>query len=326
MDAAMTAPDPAGPAPANASPDPANVNPGPAPAARPLPPLAMLRAFEAASRHGSLSEAGRELNVTHAAISQQVKKLEAWLDRPLIRRAGRGVALTPDGAQLAQGLRTGFDALRDALSAFLEEDASRPLAITMTPNFAMYWLMPRLARFRAARPEIELRINPTGANVDMTDRSHDLAIRYGDGGWPGLEASPLLLTRFLICAAPDLAAQVAGQGPEALLTLPWLQELDTDEVRMWQRMEGIEAPPPARVTSLPGPMLMQGLRDGQGVGSVAEVFVKEDLASGRLVALHVGRRTGSGYHIVRRPGPLRAPARAFADWLRREAAADAKGG
>lgn len=290
----------------------------------PLPPLAMLRAFEAAARHGSLSDAGRELNVTHAAISQQVKKLEAWLDRPLIRRAGRGVALTPDGAQLAQGLTAGFDALRDALSAFVEEDADRPVNVTMTPNFAMFWLMPRLARFRDAHPGIELRINPTGAAVDMLDRSHDLAIRYGNGGWPGLEDTPLILTRFLICAAPALAAQVEGKPPEALLSLPWLQELDTDEVRMWQRMEGIEAPPPARVTSLPGPMLMQALRDGQGVGSVAEIFALPDLEAGRLAAVHVGKRTGTGYHIVRRPGPLRAPAKAFADWLRREAAADAK--
>ena len=287
----------------------------------PLPPLAMLRAFEAAARHGSLSEAGRELNVTHAAISQQVKKLEAHLDRPLLRRAGRGVALTPDGAQLARGLAAGFDALRDAIAAFVEEDVARPVAVTMTPNFAMYWLMPRLARFREAHPEVELRINPTGASVDMTDRSHDLAIRYGHGAWAGLEAAPLLSTRFLICGAPALAAQVAGQGPEALLSLPWLEELDTDEVRRWQRLEGIEAPPPARVTSLPGPMLMQALRDGQGVGSVAEVFVKEDLAAGRLVALHVGAVYGDGYHLVRRPGPLRAPARALADWLRREARA-----
>ncbi|MGG7565247.1 LysR family transcriptional regulator [Rhodovulum sp. DZ06] len=286
-----------------------------------LPPLAQLRAFEAAARLRSFSEAGRELNVSHAAISQQVRKLEEWLNRPLMRRAGRGLALTPDGAALAQGLSEGFDILRDSIAAFAEADAAAPVNLTMTPNFAMSWLMPRLARFRETHPEIELRINPTGAMVDMTDRSHDLAIRYGRGGWAGVESEVLAPTRFLICAAPELAAKAEGKGLDALAALPWLQELDTDEVGMWMREERIDARP-AHVTSLPGPMLMAALRDGQGLASVAEIFVMDDIAQGRLKVLHEGSRTGSGYHLVRRPGPLRPPARALADWLREEARAD----
>lgn len=283
-----------------------------------LPPLAMLRAFEAAARTLSFSEAGRELNVTHAAIGQQVRRLEQWLDRPLMLRAGRGMALTPDGAALARGLTEGFDILREIIAAFVAEDDSRPVDLTLTPNFAMSWLMPRLGRFRAAHPEIELRINPTGRVVDMGARDHDLAIRYGRGEWEGLVSEPLAPTRFLICGTPDLAARAAGRGPEALLELPWLQELDSDEIALWLREEGIAAPPPSRVTSLPGPMLMAAIREGQGIGSVAEIFARDDLATGRLVALHQDSRAGSGYHLVRRPGPLRPPAKALFDWLRRE--------
>lgn len=288
-----------------------------------LPPLAMLRAFEAASRTLSFSAAGRELNVSHAAIAQQVRKLEELLDRPLMTRAGRGLALTADGAALARGVTEGFDRLREAFAELMEEDASRPVTLTMTPNFAISWLMPRLGRFRAAHPEIELRIDPTGRTVDMQARTHDLAIRYGLGVWEGLEVEPLAPTRFLICAAPALAAQVEGRGLEALLDLPWLQELDTDEIAAWLREEGIAAPPPSRITHLPGPMLMAALREGQGVGSVAEIFARDDLAAGRLVELHGAARRGSGYHLVRRPGPMRPPVRALHAWLKAEARREA---
>lgn len=286
-----------------------------------LPSLSMLRAFEAAARTRSFSAAGRELNVSHAAVGQQVRKLEAHLDRPLMLRAGRGLSLTPDGAALAQGLSEGFDTLRDAVKAFSAEDAARPVHVTLTPNFAMSWLMPRLGRFRAKHPEVELRIDPTGALADMSKREHDLAIRYGRGAWPGLEATPLLRSRFLICGSPGLAAQAGDFSPEALLSLPWLQEADTDEIAVWLAEQGIVGPRPARLTVMPGFMLLQALRDGQGVACTTEMTVRQDLASGALVALHEDPTPESGYHVVRRPGPLRPPVRALYDWLRREARA-----
>jgi LysR family glycine cleavage system transcriptional activator len=261
-----------------------------------LPSLSMLRAFEAAARTRSFSAAGRELNVSHAAIGQHVRKLEAHLDRPLMQRAGRGLSLTPDGAALAQGLTEGFGVLRDAVKAFSAEDAARPVHVTLTPNFAMSWLVPRLGRFRALHPEVELRIDPTGALVDMARREHDLAIRYGRGVWPGMEATPLVRSRFLICGSPELAAQVPDQG--------------------------IVGPRPARVTVMPGFMLLSALREGQGVACTTEMAVRGDLASGALVALHEDPAPESGYHIVRRPGPMRPPVRALFDWLRREARKD----
>jgi LysR family glycine cleavage system transcriptional activator len=287
-----------------------------------LPSLSMLRAFEAAARTRSFSAAGRELNVSHAAIGQHVRKLEAHLDRPLMQRAGRGLSLTPDGAALAQGLTEGFGTLRDAVKAFSAEDAARPVHVTLTPNFAMSWLVPRLGRFRALHPEVELRIDPTGALVDMARREHDLAIRYGRGVWPGMEATPLVRSRFLICASPELAAQVPDPTAEALLALPWLQEADTDEVAVWLAEQGIVGPRPARVTVMPGFMLLSALREGQGVACTTEMAVRGDLASGALVALHEDPAPESGYHIVRRPGPMRPPVRALFDWLRREARKD----
>ncbi|MFT6774269.1 MAG: LysR family glycine cleavage system transcriptional activator [Paracoccaceae bacterium] len=292
-----------------------------------LPPLSMLRAFEAAARTSSFSAAGRELNVSHAAIGQQVRKLEAHLDRALMLRAGRGLTLTADGAALARGLTEGFDALRAAVEALSAQDETRPLHITMTPNFAMTWLMPRLGRFRAAHPDIELRINPTGAVVDLALRDHDLAIRYGRGDWPGMDCTPLLRSRFLICGSPDLAARVPPDPtPEALLALPWLEEVDTEEVAIWLAEQGVVGPRPARVTVLPGFMLLSALRDGQGIACTSEMAVRGDLASGALVALHEDPAPESGYHLVRRLGPMRPPLRAFAAWLRAETRAEMRDG
>ena len=146
-----------------------------------LPSLAALRAFEAAARTGSLSAAGRELNVTHAAVGQQVRRLEAELGRRLLRREGRGVATTEDGARLAAGLAAGFGAIRRALAAFAAEDAARPLRLTTTPNFAANFLMPRMGAFRRAHPEVALRLDPTPALSEIGPEGAELAVRYGEG-------------------------------------------------------------------------------------------------------------------------------------------------
>ncbi len=152
-----------------------------------LPSLAALRAFEAAARTLSFSEAGREMNVSHAAVAQNVRRLEAELGRPLMARSGRGLALTADGAALARGLSEGFGTIRATLAAFAADDAARPLRITMTPNFAVGFLIPRLGGFHRAHPEVELDLDPSARVVDLAAGGVDLAIRYGNGGWPGLE-------------------------------------------------------------------------------------------------------------------------------------------
>ena len=133
----------------------------------PLPPLSALRAFEAAARNGSLSAAARELNVTHPAIAQQVKKLEEWFGVPLLQRAGRGVAVTAEGTVLARELGDGFETLRRAVESMDAAATKRPLGITLTPSFAASWLMPRYAGFREAHPDIEVLFNPSAVVVEI---------------------------------------------------------------------------------------------------------------------------------------------------------------
>jgi len=284
-----------------------------------LPPLTMLRAFEAAARHGGYSAAGRELNVTHAAVAQQVRGLEARLGVALMRREGRGVTPTAEGRALAVGLNAGLEAMREALDVLAQDVAARPVAVTLTPGFAASWLTPRLTRLRARHPELELRLNPTSDVVDMLKGEHDLAIRYGAGDWPGLASEPLLEAPIAVLAAPSLLRGRAIREPGDLLALPWLQESGSREWRSWMAAHGVRGIRRTGVTELPGYMLLEALRQGVGVGMVARAFVEDDIAAGRLVALF-DEGGAAGYHIVRRPGPLRRDAALLIDWLRDEAA------
>lgn len=285
-----------------------------------LPPLSALRAFEAAARHESFSAAGREMNVTHAAIAQQVRKLEADLGVQLLRREGRGLRLTAPGATLAEGLGAGFSRIRDAVAEIAAAAGDRPLRVTMTPNFAVSWMLPRIGAFRAENPDIELMLNPTAQMVDLTAEDYDLAIRYGRGNWPGLDVEPLVSSNFVVVAAPELLVDRPVVSPADLLRLPWLTEFGTDEMSSWLRSHGVEVSPDKHdVTHMPGYMLAPALRAGQGAACTSRVFVEEDIAAGGLVVLFEDEDDSTGYHIVRRPGPMRPAVKRLVQWLRREA-------
>jgi LysR family glycine cleavage system transcriptional activator len=289
-----------------------------------MPPLSMLRAFEAAARGGGFSAAGRELNVTHAAVAQQVRGLERRLGVALMRREGRGLSLTPEGRKLAEGLGAGFETMRGALAALAAEAADRPVRATLTPSFASNWLMPRLGRFRARHPEVELLLNPSSEVVDLRRGDYDVGVRFGKGVWPGLETEKLASTSIALVATPALLAQYRVETPRDLLSAPWVQELDQDEWRVWLAQYGVPVEGKRNTLHLPAHLAHEAIRDGQGVGMIAHLFVEDDLRAGRLVSLFPREDDdGVGYHIVRPPGAMRADVAAFVSWLRREAREDA---
>ena len=181
---------------------------------RTLPSLNSLRAFAAVAEEKSLSAAGRELNVTHAAVSQQVKSLETFLGLQLVVREGRGIALTPEGGQLFRGISSGFETIQDTVDELLHQDVGRPLNITMTPSFAISWLMPRINDFRLKHQDIELMLNPTAENIELKPGGVDLAIRFGRGDWPGLESELLFKTNFVVVGATRLVGDCGIKKPE----------------------------------------------------------------------------------------------------------------
>ncbi|MRU15084.1 LysR family transcriptional regulator [Roseovarius sp. A21] len=283
-----------------------------------LPPLTALRAFAALSETGSASAAGDALNVSHAAISQQIKTLEGHMGLTLVDRSGRKLTLTPEGRQLAEALTAGFGGIARTIDALTGADEGRALQISTTPSFAAHWLMPRLAAFRQAHPEADLMLSPTPQVVNLEPGGIDIAIRYGTGDWPGLDAHLLFTSPLVAVAAPDLVKDNPVTQPADLTGLPWLQEFGTTEASDWLRQRGVTTDREGGLTQVPGNLLLDGLRNGYGVAVTVYEWVHQDITAGRLLELF--RDDGpSGYYIVSRKGPLRPRAKAFANWLRREA-------
>ncbi|APE44684.1 LysR family transcriptional regulator [Sulfitobacter alexandrii] len=287
-----------------------------------LPPLAALRAFSAFAQCGNVQAAGTALGVSHAAISQQLRTLEAHLDVALLDRSGRSMRLTPQGEVLAKALHAGFAAMIEAAQEITGARDARPLHISCTPTFAASWLMPRLPSFRAAHPEASLRLDPTPTLAELSPDGIDIAIRYGTGSWPGLETEVLMQSPMVVVAAPALV----GEGPlppvEELSGFPWLEEASTSESTDWLRRLGQGDMAPRALMQVPGNLLLDGARDGQGVAVTVHLFVARDIAAGRLRELYRADRPGSGYHLVTRPGVMRPALKDFVRWIRREAARD----
>ncbi|WP_415921937.1 LysR family transcriptional regulator [Tateyamaria sp. SN6-1] len=286
---------------------------------RDLPPLAALRAFHAFADTGNVTAAGDALGVSHAAISQQLRSLEAHLGVALLDRSGRAMRLTPDGEFLAQGCADGFGAIDRAVGLITGAEAARPLHISPTPSFAAAWLMPRLPEFRSLHPDINIMLNPTSDLVKPATGDVDLTIRYGPGGWPGVEDQLLIPTSMVIIAAPDLVAGRDTSTPRALSKLPWLEEIGITESTSWLRNRGIAEGVQGPLTQVPGNLLIDGARDGQGLAVTVRLFVEADIRAGRLVVLEEEDQPGAGYHLVTRPGVQRPPLRAFVKWITRAA-------
>lgn len=283
-----------------------------------MPPLAALRAFAALAEARSVSVAGQMLNVSHAAISQQIRALEAHLGVRLVVRNGRGVILTNEGAQLARAVTEGFAAMARSVEAITGADAERPLQISTTPTFAANWLMPRIGDFRNDHPDVDLMLNPTADLVELMPGGIDIAIRFGNGDWPDLEVDLLFHTEIVVAAARSLVGDREITQPADLTGYPWLQEFGTNEASDWLQGMGVTERRMRGLTQVPGHLVLDGLRAGQGVVATTRAFIEADIEAGTVRVLFGGSGEVNGYWIVTRPGVLRPSARAFVTWLRRQ--------
>jgi len=285
---------------------------------RKMPPLTALKAFAATAREGGFSAAARRLNVTHAAVQQQVRALEAELDCALVWREGRLLHLTPEGERLAGALNDGFAMIQTAVEGLRALGTERPLTVTLPPAFAAEWLMPRLAKFWKRHPEIALSLLPEPRTIDLREAGASLGIRFGTGHWPGVVADFLTAAPQVIVAAPELLGGRKKLSLREMSMLPWIREGDWPE--QMQLLESIGLKPAAlKFVDFPNEELaLSAAREGIGLHLETEALIEEDLRIGWLVKIHELRDESLGYYVVRPPGPTSAAAQIFIDWMKGE--------
>lgn len=280
-----------------------------------LPPLSALRAFAAVAETGSFSAAARQLNVTHAAVAQQVRALEEHLGVSLAVRDGRALALTAEGGQLAAALVEGFGAVQRGVAALRDQGADRPVKVTLTPSFAVQWLMPRLRDFWERHPDIGLSLHPENRVVDLRRDGMDLGIRYGRGKWPGVQAGFLASARLVVAGAPDLMAGQNTLSPAEMAGMEWIAARDWPEQDDYLRSIGLD-PGELSKTEFPNEELsIAAARQGLGLVVESLALIEDDLRTGRLVLVHDSRNHLPAYFVVTLPGPQRPQVRAFLKWL-----------
>lgn len=286
--------------------------------------LNALRAFEAAARHLSFTQAGMELSVTQAAVSHQVKGLEARLGVPLFRRTTRGLILTDEGEALAPQVAEAFSRLSHLLGRFEAGRLKEVLTVSVVGTFAVGWLMSRLAGFHAAHPFVDLRMLTNNNKVDLAGESLDYAIRFGDGAWHGTTAEKVMPARFTPLCSPRTAEML--RTPHDLAGAVLLRSYRPQD---WPTWLAAAAAPEVPVR---GPMfdsswvMVQAAVQGDGVALAPPRMFSPELLSGRLVQPFETEVDVGAYWLVRLKSRAPTPAMtAFRDWLVETAAAEELG-
>jgi len=287
-------------------------------------PLTALRSFEAAGRHLSFSRAAEELFVSQAAISRQIRELEAFLHQPLFFRHHRSVELTDAGRRLLDQLVKSFDDIDRLLSNLVVTPAQSLVCVSVEPSLAASWLLPRLNRFRELRPDIDVSLEVDIRLIEFRSDQAELALRFSahNKSWPRSEAEHLapvidspVLSPALLASGPAL------RNPADLRRYTLLHEENRQGWARWFEAAGVVG------DALPerGPILAdtslskQAAMLGHGVALGDLMLVREELASGALIKpFDTNVICGAYWLVARNLGALSEPAAAFADWIRDE--------
>lgn len=310
-----------------------------------LPPLAALRAFEAAARYLSFKAAADELHVTPGAVSQQIKSLEAYIGKPLFRRLSRAVELTPDAEAILPKIREGLECFAAAIEMTRTVEEDRVLSVNAPPSFASRWLVPRLSRLAEQHPQVALRLTTTmqtidvhRANVqtpellDLRSDSNEIYIRYGSGDYPGHKVSLLFAADYVAACSPALIKGMRPLGTPSDLrrhalihdeTIP-----DAEERLLW--LKWFRAAGVSDIDPTPGPrfgnaaLAVEAATDGLGVVLALKPLLTDAVRAGRLVLpFDVKVPSRYAYYLVI-PEVIseRNSVKAFSDWILAEASSE----
>ena len=290
--------------------------------ARRLPSLNALKAFEAAARHESFTDAAAELFVTHAAISRHIRDLEEWLGTSLFTRTGRGVELTLAGRNFGSRLTTLFDQIAEATREAAAAGDARLLRVSVEPALASRWLVPRLGRFSDLHPDIELSIDATTRLVDFRSGEADIGMRYGRAGWEDVDAVKLAdSVSFPVCA-PSLIADARNLTPADLGDYTLLHEERKQWWEDWLRAAGVTSGVDWRGPVFQAHLAIEAAEAGQGFALGDQILCTDSILEGWLVRpFDFDLKDHGTYWIVRQKGSKEtAPARAFREWVMAEMA------
>lgn len=263
---------------------------------RTLPPLNALRAFEAAGRLGSFKDAALELHVTQGAVSQQIRLLEAWLGAPLFERHNRRVALTAAATVYLDEIGPLFAQLSQATERYgVPGPVSRTLSVNAPATFTLRWLVPRLAAFRAAHPDVDVRIETSNESVESLKDGYDIVIRGGPDTFYGYAMRPFLSDERVPVCSPALLRRVPLRNVDALRRHTLLHTSSLP--RLWPdwlaQVQMAELRPAAALTFDHFYLTLQAAIDGIGIAMGPVALVAGDLADGRLVTPFAGPRLPS---------------------------------
>lgn len=276
-------------------------------------PLNALRAFEASARHLSFTRAAAELFVTQAAVSHQVKALEQRLGVTLFRRLPRGLTLTDEGQALLPVVSDSFDRIGHTMQRFQGGAVREVLTVGVVGTFAVRWLLPRLAQFREAHPLVELRLLTHNNKVDLAAEGLDLAVRFGDGAWHGVQAEAIMTAPLSPLCAPTVAARL--EHPRDLASVPLLRPYRNQDWFAWFAAAGVEAPRLSGPVFDSSSLMVQAAVMGAGVALAPPKMFGRELHGRQLVQPFPIEVQAGGYWLTwLKSRPLTPAMEAFRDW------------
>lgn len=286
-----------------------------------FPPLTCLRSFEATARLGSVTLAAKELHVTHSAISQQIKVLEALVGLTLFVREGRGLRVSEDGRLYALQIRKALGDIVDATQLIQAQPKTDELVVAVLPSFARSWLIPRLPGFQALYPHIRIRLHASLSIANLHQESVDMGIRMGKGEWEGVEQQLLFHDQVIAVAAPHFNAGQLPHTPQAIADSTII--FNTESSLPWCEAAGVERFAERKgLCSNDSNLILEAVRLGQGIALERRSLVHDAIARGELVQLgDVSAPYAYPYWLVWPPRESsEAKQQAFSQWLFKEVA------
>lgn len=295
-----------------------------------MPPLSALRAFEAAARHLSFTQAAAELNVTPGALSHQIRGLEEYLGVQLFERRTRAIALTSEGRTLYPGLQAGFGLIRDAVGSLRAMRDPRVLVISTPPGLTSKWLIARLYRFTDAHPDSDVRVSSSASIVNFATDGVDVAIRHlalQHEEDPGLHYEKLVDVPLTVVCSPALLKRLAPLDPAALKKAPLIHDdslagkAGAPNWQEWASQTGTDIGDTSRGTRFSSAdHAIAAALQGAGLLLTHKVLAHDDLEAGRLVApLQAELAATRAYYFVAPKAKLaRRLVSQFRDWVRDE--------